>query len=323
MSKILITGVAGSIGFNLAKKLLSDGEHVIGIDNFISGDKEKIVFLKNKYRKQFKFIKFDINKKSLKLILLLQKIKEIYHLASPASPKAYQENPWDTILSNTIGTKNMLELAKNKKSKFLFTSTSEVYGEAEVHPQPETYTGNVTTWGPRACYDESKRLGETICYEYYDKYKMKIKVARLFNTYSEDLRSNDGRVISNFINQALLNQDITIYGNGLQTRSFCYVEDTIRALILMMKIEGSCGTIINIGNPEEYSILYLANKIKELTKSNSNFIFKNLPKNDPLTRKPNINKAKFVLDWKPEISLEEGLLKTIEGYKKNIDKVSF
>jgi UDP-glucuronate decarboxylase len=248
----------------------------------------------------------------------LSNVQEIYHLASPASPKFYQASPFETIEVNTIGTKNMLELANRLQAKIVYTSTSEAYGDPEVHPQPETYRGNVNTWGPRACYDESKRLGEVLCYLYFKQYATQVKVARLFNTYSAGLANDDGRVISNFVTQAIKGQDITVYGDGSQTRSFCYVNDTIRGLKLLVEKDEANGEIINIGNPTEYPIIDVAHLVKKLTGSESTITFHPLPEDDPKVRRPVIEKAKKILDWEPTISLEEGLQLTICEYKKRL-----
>jgi UDP-glucuronate decarboxylase len=247
-------------------------------------------------------------------------VQEIYHLASAASPKYYQASPFETINVNTIGTKNMLELCKRKQAKIVYTSTSEAYGDPEVHPQPETYRGNVNTWGPRACYDEAKRLGEVLCYLYFSEYQTKVKVARIFNTYSAGLANDDGRVISNFVTQALKGEDITVYGDGTQTRSFCYVTDTLNGLKLLMETDEANGEIINIGNPIEYPIIELAHLVKTLTNSASNITFHPLPVDDPKVRRPVIDKAKELLGWEPAISLENGLKETIAEYTKKLNR---
>jgi nucleoside-diphosphate-sugar epimerase len=320
MKSILITGVAGFLGSHLAERLLKQGQSIIGIDNFSSGNRKRIVEIHSEYDD---FLLFDADVRDtdrIFSILNYMDIKEIYHLASPASPKFYQANSIMTIETNTIGTKNMLDLARIKGAKFLFTSTSEAYGDPEMHPQPESYRGNVNTWGPRACYDEAKRLGETYCYEYFTKSNMPIKVVRLFNTYSAGLRNDDGRVISNFVNQALQNKPITVYGDGSQTRSFCYVDDTIEALILTMEKQSANGEIINIGNPVEYSVLQVANMVKDLVDTTSQIVFEPLPQDDPLVRRPVIDKAIKILGWQPTIDLKEGLVRTIEQYKI-IDKI--
>jgi UDP-glucuronate decarboxylase len=316
MKKILITGAAGFLGSHLTKELIKQGNMIIGIDNLSTGKKENIEeFI---HHNNYRFIEFDVSNQEILFLEELKGIREIYHLASPASPKFYQATPFETIAVNTIGTQNMLELAMKWDAKVLYTSTSEAYGDPDVHPQPEEYRGNVNTWGPRACYDEAKRLGEVYCYEYYTRYNVQVKVARIFNTYSAGLRNDDGRVISNFVTQALTGKDITVYGDGSQTRSFCYVDDNIRALKLMMEKDEATGEIINIGNPVEYTILELAQIIKRLTGSDSKITFHPLPKDDPKVRRPDISKAKRILGWEPQIDLEEGLKRTIEVYRENL-----
>ncbi|MGG1573353.1 GDP-mannose 4,6-dehydratase [Fictibacillus sp. NRS-1165] len=313
MKKIIITGVAGFLGYQLAETLLAEGGQIIGMDNLSTGRMQNIEKLNA--HPNFSFIKLDVCSNDLFQLKELTSVREIYHLASPASPKYYQHFPFETIEINTIGTKNMLELTKINNAKMVYLSTSEVYGDPEIHPQTEDYRGNVNTWGPRACYDEGKRLGEVFCYLYHSLFGVKVKIARIFNTYSAGLRNDDGRVISNFVNQALKGEEITVYGDGSQSRSFCFVEDTIRAIMLMMKNDAANGEIINIGNPNEITVLNLAKLIKELTKSPSEIVFLPLPQDDPKQRRPNIDKAKKILDWVPEVSLEEGLLRTINVYK--------
>jgi nucleoside-diphosphate-sugar epimerase len=316
MKRVCITGVAGFLGSHLAKEQLKKGNQVIGIDNLYSGKMENLAeFIDHP---QFTFILFDVSQIDVLELKELQDVEEIYHLASPASPKFYMAAPFETIAVNTIGLRNMLEVVRKNKGRLLFSSTSEAYGDPEVHPQPEEYRGNVNTWGPRACYDEAKRLGEVFCYEYIQRYQLKAKVVRIFNTYSAGLRNDDGRVISNFVNQALTGQDITVYGDGLQTRSFCYVDDNIRALQLVMENDHAVGEIINIGNPKEYTILEVAEMVLRLTGSKSNITFHELPKDDPKVRRPVITKAQTILGWQPEIDLEEGLRRTIEVYKKHL-----
>ncbi|SFE08345.1 UDP-glucuronate decarboxylase [Bacillus sp. OV194] len=315
MKKIIITGVAGFLGYQLAETLLSEGCCIIGIDNLSTGRVQNIVKLNA--NPNFTFIKLDVCSDNLFPLKEITDIDQIYHLASPASPKYYQQYPFETIEINTIGTKNMLELTKTHNAKMVYLSTSEVYGDPEIHPQTEDYRGNVNTWGPRACYDEGKRLGEVFCYLYHSLFGVKIKVARIFNTYSAGLRNDDGRVISNFVNQAIKGEEITVYGDGSQSRSFCYVDDTIRAIMLMMKKDAANGEIINIGNPNEITVLNLAKLIKELTNSSSDIVFLPLPKDDPKQRRPNIDKAKKILDWEPKVSLEEGLGRTINVYKSS------
>lgn len=307
--------MAGFLGSHLAKDFIDQGHNVIGIDNLYTGSKTNLINLK---KDQFTFIHTDICSDELLKHPALTNIHEIYHLASPASPKYYQARPLETINVNTIGTINMLELAKQNGAKILYSSTSEVYGDPEISPQPETYRGNVNTWGPRACYDESKRLGEVFCYLYFTLFNVKVRVARIFNTYSAGLANDDGRVISNFVTQALTGKDITVYGNGEQTRSFCYVTDTINGFKKMMESEKANGEIINIGNPIEYKIIEIAHIVKKLTNSDSKIIFLPLPEDDPKQRKPNIEKAKRLLNWEPKISLDEGLKQTINLYKEKL-----
>lgn len=248
----------------------------------------------------------------------MEDVEEIYHLASPASPRFYQASPMETIAANTIGTMHLLELARQNQAKLLFASTSEAYGDPEVHPQREDYRGNVNTWGPRACYDEAKRLGEVYCYEYHHRYQVQAKVVRIFNTYSAGLRNDDGRVISNFVTQAISGQPITVYGDGSQTRSFCYVDDNIRALQLVMESEKATGQIINIGNPTEHTILDVALMVKRLAQSDSSLSFLSLPEDDPKVRCPVIDKARQLLGWDPQIDLEEGLKRTIKAYRSHL-----
>jgi UDP-glucuronate decarboxylase len=316
MKKIIVAGCAGFLGSYLTKNLLSEGHQVIGIDNLSTGKESNIEsILENP---NFTFHNFDVSKKEVLELPSLFDIDEIYHLASPASPPFYQAAPFDTIAVNTIGTQNLLEIAKVNSAKLLYASTSEAYGDPEVHPQPEEYRGNVNTWGPRACYDEAKRLGEVYCYEYFHRYGVQAKVVRIFNTYSAGLRNDDGRVISNFVTQALLGEDITVYGDGSQTRSFCYVDDNIRGLKLMMEKEEATGNIINIGNPKEYTILEVAELVKKLTGSDSKVTFHPLPKDDPKVRRPVITRAQTLLGWEPVVDLEEGLNRTIKVYKENL-----
>ncbi|KJS22726.1 MAG: NAD-dependent dehydratase [Clostridiaceae bacterium BRH_c20a] len=312
--KILITGAAGFLGSHLAKKLVEkENNFVIGVDNLSTGllNNLKDIIDKN----NVSFIQADVSKKEIIDYKQLQDVQEIYHLASPASPKFYQAYPLRTIAVNTVGTQNMLELAKRNNARMVYSSTSEAYGDPEINPQPENYRGSVNTWGPRACYDESKRLGEVFCYEYNQRYQIQVKVARIFNTYSAGLRNDDGRVISNFVTQAIQNKNITVYGDGTQTRSFCYVDDTVRGLLLMMEKDQAIGEIINIGNPQEYKIIELAHLIKKLTLSYSQIFFQPLPEDDPKVRRPVIDKAKELLGWEPIINLEEGLRETIRVYR--------
>ncbi|MEH6954785.1 GDP-mannose 4,6-dehydratase [Neobacillus drentensis] len=315
--KVLITGVAGFLGSQLAKDLLAAGYVVVGVDNLSSG---KITNIKGLPEGRFIFKEMDVCSRKILTDPDFLNVQEIYHLASAASPKYYQASPFETINVNTIGTKNMLELAKRKQAKIVYTSTSEAYGDPEVHPQPETYRGNVNTWGPRACYDEAKRLGEVLCYLYFTEYQTKVKVARIFNTYSAGMANDDGRVISNFVTQALTGEDMTVYGDGTQTRSFCYVTDTLNGLKLLMEKDEANGEIINIGNPTEYPIIELAHLVKTLANSASNITFHPLPVDDPKVRRPVIDKAKELLGWEPAITLENGLKETIEEYTKKLNQ---
>ncbi|OCT11012.1 NAD-dependent dehydratase [Paenibacillus pectinilyticus] len=316
MSKIMITGAAGFLGSHLTKELLGQGHQVVGVDNLVTGRMSNLSECMN--HPGFRFIEFDVSNKAIIDVEGVQEVDEIYHLASPASPKLYQASSIETIYVNTIGTQNMLELARRYNAKVLYASTSEAYGDPEVHPQPEEYRGNVNTWGPRACYDEAKRLGEVFCYEYHRLYQVRTKVVRLFNTYSAGLRNDDGRVISNFVTQALMGDDITVYGDGSQTRSFCYVDDTIRALMRMMELDAATGQIINIGNPNEHSVLDVALLVKQLTNTTSAITFHELPEDDPKVRRPVIDRAADILGWHPDISLEEGLRRTIHSYQEKL-----
>lgn len=313
MKKVVVTGAAGFLGSSLVRKLVAERAQVIGIDNLHTGRESNLADVRN--HPNFQFIHMDVVSEEILKLKLLAGVEDIFHLASPASPKFYQSAPLDTIAVNTIGTRNMLELAKINQSRFVYASTSEAYGDPEVHPQQESYRGNVNIWGPRACYDEAKRLGEVYCYEYFRQYQVRVKVARIFNTYSAHLRHDDGRVISNLVNQAISGQDMTVYGDGSQTRSFCYVDDMIRGLLLLMDTDSATGEIVNLGNPQEYTILAVAKLIKQLSASKSRIMFYPLPVDDPKQRCPDINKAKRLLNWEPEISLEEGLMRTIQNYR--------
>lgn len=310
--RILITGGAGFIGSHLCEKLLGLGHQVVCVDNFFTGSEENVKHLQDKA--DFKFIKHDI----VEPLFLDEKIEQIYNLACPASPVHYQFNPIHTIKASTLGVINMLGLARKHKARILQASTSEVYGDPAVHPQTEEYRGNVNTIGPRACYDEGKRCAETLCFDYHRTHGIEIKIVRIFNTYGPRMAFNDGRVVSNFILQALKDEDITVYGNGKQTRSFCYVDDMVQGLIKMMNSEEKITVPVNLGNPDEFTINELAEKIIELTGSKSKIVYQDLPVDDPKQRCPNISKAKKLLNWEPEIKLEEGLKKTIENFKERL-----
>ena len=303
--RILVTGGTGFIGSNLCEKLLNEGNYVLCLDNNFTGSMENIKNLRNNMN--FEFIRHDVtNPISLE-------IDQIYHLACPASPNAYQDNPIKTIKTNVLGTLNILGLAKRTNAKFLLTSTSEVYGDPKISPQVEEYWGNVNPIGARSCYDEGKRLAEALTFEYYRAHNVDIKIARIFNTYGQNMNPNDGRVISNFINQCINNKDITIFGDGSQTRSFCYIDDMVDGLIKLMK-SNQTGPI-NIGNPNEMTVKETAILIKKKTNSDSKIIFKDLPSDDPMKRKPDITKAKKYLDWSPKIDINEGLERTITYYQ--------
>lgn len=308
---ILVTGGAGFIGSHLCKKLLSYGNNVIALDNFFTGRKANIKELFDD--NNFEFIRHDITDD------LNIEVDAIFNLACPASPVHYQYDPVKTVETNVKGTINVLRIAERTGAKVLQASTSEVYGNPKVHPQVEEYWGNVNPIGPRSCYDEGKRVAETLMFDYAREKKVDIAVVRIFNTYGPNMAENDGRVVSNFIMQALRNEDITIYGDGNQTRSFCYVDDMVRGLILMMKKDNFTGPV-NLGNPDEKTILDLAARIKVLTESNSEIVFKEFPKDDPVRRKPNIELAKKELPWKPIVGIDQGLIETINYFKGKINE---
>jgi UDP-glucuronate decarboxylase len=307
--RILVTGGAGFIGSHLIERLIQDQHEVICLDNFYTGTKRNI----NKWinHSNFELIRHDVTEP------IRLEIDQIYHLACPASPVHYQYNPIKTTKVNFLGTLNMLGLAKRVKARFLLASTSEVYGDPDVHPQPEEYRGNVNPIGIRSCYDEGKRIAETLSFDYHREHNVDIRVARIFNTYGPRMLENDGRVVSNFISQSLRDNPLTIYGDGSQTRSFCYVENLVDGLIKLM--ESDYSGPINLGNPEEYTILELAQKIRDKLNPKQEIVFKPLPQDDPRQRKPDITKAKNWLNWQPTISLEEGLTKTIMDFKQRIE----
>jgi UDP-glucuronate decarboxylase len=310
MAKILVTGGAGFIGSHLCDYLLNNGHDVLCVDNLFSGSRDNIRhLLGNPY---FEFIRHDI------IHPFFVEVDRIYHLACPASPVHYQYNPIKTIKTNVMGTINMLGLAKRVKAKILLASTSEVYGNPRIHPQQETYWGNVNPIGLRSCYDEGKRVAETLMMDYHRQNHVDIRIVRIFNTYGPRMAMDDGRVISNFIIQALKEEEITIYGEGTQTRSFCYISDLIEGVVRIAEMDDFIGPI-NLGNPTELTILELANKILSITKSQSRIIFKPLPSDDPERRCPDITIAKKVLNWEPEVSLHSGLEKTIEYFKGKLN----
>ncbi len=306
--KVLVTGGAGFLGSHLCERLLNEGNEVICLDNYFTGQKENVIhLLANPY---FELIRHDIT------MPYYIEVDEIYNLACPASPIHYQFNPIKTVKTSVMGAVNMLGLAKRIKAKILQASTSEVYGDPEVHPQREDYWGHVNPIGRRSCYDEGKRCAETLFVDYHLQNKVRIKIVRIFNTYGPRMHPNDGRVVSNFIVQALKNQDISVYGDGSQTRSFQYCDDLIEGMLRLMATGDEFTGPVNIGNPGEFTILELAEKVIEMTASRSKIIFKPLPQDDPLQRKPDIALAREKLDWQPTINLDEGLAKTIEYFKK-------
>ena len=312
MKKILVTGGAGFLGANLCKKLVQQGHDVLCVDNFFTGSKENIAELIG--QKYFDLMRHDVT------FPLYVEVDEIYNLACPASPVHYQYDPVQTTKTSVHGAINMLGLAKRVHAKILQASTSEVYGDPEVHPQSETYWGRVNPIGIRSCYDEGKRCAETLFFDYWRQHKTKIKVARIFNTYGPLMHPNDGRVVSNFIVQAIQGNPITIYGDGTQTRSFCYVSDLIDGLIALMHTPEEVTGPINLGNPVEFTMLELAELVIRMTGSVSQIVFQTLPEDDPKQRKPNIDLATKHLNWQPKIHLEEGLQETINYFRKALLK---
>ena len=306
--RILVTGGAGFLGSHLCDRLISAGHEVLCLDNFYTGSKRNVAHLLS--IPQFELIRHDVT------FPLYIEVDEIYNLACPASPVHYQHNPTQTIKTSVYGAINMLGLAKRTGAKILQASTSEVYGDPHVHPQPESYWGNVNPIGPRSCYDEGKRCAETLFSDYHQQYGLEIKIARIFNTYGPRMHPNDGRVVSNFVVQALNDDPITIYGDGNQTRSFCYVDDLITGLIRLMESDGDTTGPINLGNPAEFSMQELANLVINLTKSKSDITNNPLPINDPKQRQPDISLAIKKLKWQPQIELIEGLSKTVEYFQK-------
>lgn len=308
MKRILITGGAGFLGSHLSERLLNDDNEILCVDNFYTGRRANIIhLLKNP---MFEVLRHDI------CFPLYVEVDEIYNLACPASPVHYQFDPVQTTKTSVHGAINMLGLAKRVKAKILQASTSEVYGDPKVHPQKESYWGNVNPIGIRSCYDEGKRCAETLFFDYHRQHKLRIKVARIFNTYGPRMHPNDGRVISNFIVQALRGEPITVYGDGSQTRSFCYVDDMIDALIKLMNSPDEFTGPVNLGNPKEFSILELAEMVLKMTRSRSKIVFKPLPEDDPVQRQPDISLAKRVLKWQPKVDLRDGLKETIRYFKR-------
>ncbi|SEA23663.1 UDP-glucuronic acid decarboxylase family protein [Selenomonas ruminantium] len=308
MKRILVTGGAGFIGSHLCKRLIEEGNEVICADNLFTGSKKNIEALLDNNR--FEFMRHDVTKE------LLVEVDQIYNLACPASPVHYQYNPVKTMKTSVLGAINMLGLAKRVRGRILQASTSEVYGNPYVHPQPEGYWGNVNPIGIRSCYDEGKRAAETLFFDYHRQNGVDIKVIRIFNTYGPNMNPDDGRVVSNFIVQALKGEDITIYGDGKQTRSFCYVDDLVEGMVRMMNSRDGFTGPVNLGNPGEFTMLELAEKVLALTGSKSKIVYKPLPQDDPTQRKPVIDLAKKELDWEPKVALNEGLKKTIAYFEE-------
>ncbi len=321
MQKILVAGGAGFIGSHLCKTLLKNQDKVICIDSLITGHKDNIKELLD--NPNFSFFNADVSKKEDLEKINLDGLTHFFHLASPASPnskskRSFINYPIETLLANSQGTHNLLEIAKKNKAGFLYASTSEVYGNPKISPQNESYFGNVNPNGIRSVYDESKRFGEAITMTYFRKFNLDVRIIRIFNTYGPFMQKDDGRVIPNFINQAIRNEPLTIYGDGSQTRSCCYINDMVNGLILAMFLKNTKGEVINIGNPDERRIIDLAKMIKKLSSSSSKITFEDLPKDDPLLRKPDITKAKKLINWEPKIGIEEGLKKTIEYFRSII-----
>ena len=307
--RILITGAAGFLGSHLSDRYINEGHHVVGMDNLITGNMDNIAHLIGHER--FEFIKHDVSN----YIYVAGPIDAVLHFASPASPNDYLEYPIPTLKVGSLGTHNTLGLALAKQARYLLASTSEVYGDPQVHPQPESYNGNVSTIGPRACYDEGKRCAETLFFDYWRQYRIPIKVARIFNTYGPRMLPDDGRVVSNFIVQALKGESLTVYGHGAQTRSFCYVDDLVDGLVKLMATDDDTTGPLNLGNPAEISMLQLAQLIISMVESNSEIGFHALPEDDPVQRQPDITLAKETIDWQPQEELRAGLKKTIEFFR--------
>ena len=308
--RILITGGAGFVGSHLSERLLGQGHDVIAVDNYFTGSKRNIEQLLSNAR--FELMRHDVT------FPLYVEVDAIYNLASPASPFHYQHDPVQTTKTNVMGAINMLGLAKRLRVPILQASTSEVYGDPEVHPQPEDYWGKVNPIGPRACYDEAKRVAETLFFDYYRQHGLGIRVARIFNTYGPRMAADDGRVVSNFIVQALRGEPLTIYGDGSQTRSFCYVDDLVSGLVALMEIDSNEPGPVNLGNPGEFTMLELASLVLDMTGSSSLIEHRDLPADDPKQRQPNIDKAKRVLGWEPSVPLRDGLEKTIDYFRSQL-----
>ncbi len=314
MKKILVTGGAGFLGSHLCTRLINEGNDVLCADNFFTGSKQNVAHLLS--NPNFELMRHDVT------FPLYVEVEQIYNLACPASPVHYQFDPVQTTKTSVHGAINMLGLAKRLRATIFQASTSEVYGDPEIHPQVESYWGKVNPIGIRSCYDEGKRCAETLFFDYYRQYKLDIRVARIFNTYGPKMQINDGRVVSNFIVQAIKNEDITIYGDGMQTRSFCYVDDLIDGFIKFMNKMPAIPGPINLGNPGEFTMLELAEEVLSQTKSKSKLIFKPLPEDDPKQRQPDISIAKDELDWQPQVSLRDGLKETISYFKQKLNSAS-
>lgn len=318
MQTILVAGGAGFIGSHLCKKLLNDNYKIICVDNLLTSDGNNISSLSKNHN--FKFIKRDVAKPISHSELGIEHLDYIFHLASPASPnkkspKSYINYPIETLLVNSVGTYNLLEIARRFNSEFLYASSSEIYGDPTVSPQKEEYFGNVNPNGVRSVYDEGKRFGEALTMGYVRKYDLDARIVRIFNTYGPMMQADDGRVVSNFINQAIKNNPITVYGTGIQTRSFCYVDDMVEGLKKALFSQKTKGQVFNLGNPDERTVLDLAKKIKAMTGSSSEILFEELPQDDPKSRNPDISKAKRILNWEPSVSTEDGLKRTIEYFR--------
>ena len=312
--KIIVTGGAGFIGSHLCARLLAEGHQVVCVDNLITGSPQNIESLRNS--PDFTFVQHDVTQP------FSYEADAIFHMASPASPVGYMEHPLETILVNSQGTYQMLELARKQRAMFLISSTSEIYGDPLVHPQREDYWGNVNPIGPRACYDESKRVGETLTMEYYRQFQLDARIVRIFNTYGPNSQINDGRMIPNFITQALKNEPLTIYGDGSRTRSICYVSDLVEGLMLAMFQPGTAGEVFNLGNPEEHTVLEFAHTIIRLCNASSSIIFESSRIDDPERRRPDISKAQQMLEWQIKVSMEDGLRRTIEWFRSHIAHLS-
>ena len=314
METVLITGAAGFIGSYLCDRFVNEGYFVIGMDNFLTGTPENIAHLFGK--SNFKFVKYDVTN----YIYIKEKVNIILHFACPASPVDYLNHPIHTMKVDSLGTLHTLGLAKQKKARYIFASTSEIYGDPQVHPQPETYWGNVNPVGPRSVYDEAKRFSEALSMAYLREHDLDVRIVRIFNTYGPRMRMNDGRVVPNFITRALKGEPLTVYGDGTQTRSFCYIDDLVEGIYRVATRPDLKGEIFNLGNPDEYKIIEFARIIIELLNSPSKIIFKPLPQDDPKKRQPDITKAKKILGWEPKISLKKGLARTIEWFREKVER---